>query len=478
MITLTRAHVRSLRRLLRAAFRRTPAIPVTFLPTPEGLVVRAHDGQVALEKRLAEGSATGESLTISLAALADCEGKQPDPVTIQAAAEMATFEWTEAGICQRTTHPLVAAPDGFPSPAPTTEWAPQGPAFLAALRAASATTDVLASRYALGCLRVHGRQGSVAATDGRQLFVQSGFAFPFEQELLVPASPVLRAEELTRACAIAVGRTADWFCLKLDDLTLQFRLAEGRFPDVERICRPTTEPIATLEIAEGDAAFLQTTLPRLPGGREPHAPVAIELNGQVVVRARSPLDNQPATELALTGSTRTGVDFCGSTDRAYLARALALGFRRFEFRDTLSPVIGRQEGQVYAWAQLGPESERALAAVTNPPPTRIASPTAAAATPPSSSPVPRTRKEIPMPASRLPKTNPPATNDAPAAESKPLPAAASARSAIAQAESLRAALQTALACSRDLLVELRRERRQTRTLRETLASLRQLPDVA
>ncbi len=58
-----------------------------------------------------------------------------------------------------------------------------------------ATTDREPTRYALNCLQLRGR-GDIAATDGHHILIQSGFAFPWAENLLVPAKSVLGCQEL------------------------------------------------------------------------------------------------------------------------------------------------------------------------------------------------------------------------------------------------------------------------------------------
>jgi tetratricopeptide (TPR) repeat protein len=55
-----------------------------------------------------------------------------------------------------------------------------------ALADASQITDPESSRYALGCIQLQGTSGKMAATDGRQILLQSGFTFPWQEDLLLP----------------------------------------------------------------------------------------------------------------------------------------------------------------------------------------------------------------------------------------------------------------------------------------------------
>ena len=71
--------------------------------------------------------------------------------------------------------------------------------------------------------------------------------------------------------------------------------------------------------------FLESALGRLPGAGEINAPVTMELNGKVAVRATSADRPDQVTELVLTRSGYTGSQVCVCTNRALLERALRLG---------------------------------------------------------------------------------------------------------------------------------------------------------
>ena len=55
-----------------------------------------------------------------------------------------------------------------------------------------ASTDPDSGRYALQCVQLCGAKNRMAATDGRHLIVQTGFDFPWDEDLLLPASPLFR----------------------------------------------------------------------------------------------------------------------------------------------------------------------------------------------------------------------------------------------------------------------------------------------
>ena len=62
------------------------------------------------------------------------------------------------------------------------------------------------------------------------------------------------------------------------------------------------------------------------------------------------------TELVLSRSGYTGAPVRLVTNRAFLGRALRLGFSEVEIPDEKSPVVCRREDLVYCWQPLSPES--------------------------------------------------------------------------------------------------------------------------
>ena len=84
------------------------------------------------------------------------------------------------------------------------------PELWTALREATTSTDPNPTRYALSCIQFRGSEGKLIATDSQQLLVQSGFTFPWTEDLLVPASNVFGCRELRSDQPIDVGKTDDW----------------------------------------------------------------------------------------------------------------------------------------------------------------------------------------------------------------------------------------------------------------------------
>jgi hypothetical protein len=244
---------------------------------------------------------------------------------------------------------------------------------------------------------------------------------------------------------------------------------DGRFPRVEDCIPRDASATTTLEIADSDAAFVLSNIKQLPTPDDFNQPVTLDLNGEVVVRAKGE-DKQPVTELALVNSTRSGDVIRMNTNRVLFARALSLGFRQVRFIAADQPAFCRDESRTYVWAPLGVDGAVKSAKNTN----RIESP---------HRPAPRGVAKA-KPIAR--RTTPPMTetnsntNGNGNGHKRAVPTAASeaeTTSPIEQAEALRDSLKDALDKTRDLIRTLKRQKKQSRIVESTLASLRQLQTV-
>ena len=109
--------------------------------------------------------------------------------------------------------------------------------------------------------------------------------------------------------------------------------------------------MTTLSLSEDDIGFLLTSTKRLPGASEPNAPVTVELNGVVAVRAEA-ADQTSPIELVLSNSRRVGEEIRFNTDRTFLTRAAELGFRDILLRSNEAPAYCQDDRRTYIWALL------------------------------------------------------------------------------------------------------------------------------
>ncbi len=482
MITITRRQARR----LRAVFRRHAlgithkglVPPLVFRADPAaGLRVRHHQAPLAVECLLPGADRAGEVIALPLDSLADVEGKDETSVALEAAASNRTVvRWDDRGIPQSREYPVPEASSlpPFPDPPPAAfEACPAG--LLDALAEAALTTDEGSTRYALGCIQVKGDTGELVATDGRQILIQGGFRFPWKGDLLVPRSPLFASRGLPRDRPVGVGRTDGHVAIRVGAWTVWLPVRDGRFPRIEHAIPDASSVATRLRIDPEDAAFLGHALGRLPGADEANSPATLDLNGRVAFRARG-VDQARVTELILSRSDYTGAPVRVNANRAFLARAVRLGFAEAGFVDADSPVVCRDARRTFCFQPLSKGS----AIEPTDDVTRVES------TAPSLRPIARSvvkhQGESPVSDENTP-ARPSSMSDgrpdgpAPAVEG---PGPGGLAALIQEAEALHEALTDARARSGRLIVTLRRYRRRERLVSTTLASLKalKLQDVA
>ena len=300
--------------LLLTSTSRSPLPPLEFAGGPRGVQIRCPTREATAEFRL-DGGQVPETilapwdLLVDTADTADTGRKRMVELRRENGRVLAA--WHRGRVPRVVPYDTPAAiEDAWPD---RPEQLTENPAeLLRALADAAATTTPGPSRYALRCLQLDGTEGRIVATDGRQLLVESGFAFPWEGRLLIPASRVFGSAELQADGPVRVGTTDDRFWLETGRWTFSWRLdRDGCFPDVERLLPDPAAAVARLELAASDLALLAEHLPRLPGDALPHAPVTLDIDGTAAVRAqgRGHLPEPQAAagvELVLSGARRSG----------------------------------------------------------------------------------------------------------------------------------------------------------------------------
>jgi len=242
MITISR----SLLRRLRIAFSRglgitarQPGPAVDFQSDDQGIVIRVQNDQIAIAYR-EPGEHPPQQFSVPFDLLRRCEGTKNAPVSLAGTGETISASWTEAAMPQSAQFDTVEFGQ-FPSL--PEQMVANPPNLLEALRDAGETADADSTRYALNHLRLRGSDGQIAATDGRQLFVQNGFQFPWDDELLIPANRLLVKSDLIIGELVEIGRTTDWVTLRSGPWTVWLRIEkEARFLASTSIFRRLPEP--------------------------------------------------------------------------------------------------------------------------------------------------------------------------------------------------------------------------------------------
>lgn len=457
---------RSVLKRLRVVFTRALGVSgrsaagtVTFRPHDDGLQIAVVGSDVAIAYQH-PASEQFPPFAVPLDVFKRCEGPRDEPVTLTREGDEIIAAWSDADIPQMTRSPIVE-PEEWP---PTPDSMPEnGAELMTALRNAVETADRESTRYALNCLRLRGSDGQIAATDGRQLLVQDGFTFPWEDELLIPASRVFASPALAADQPCRIGRTDERVTLASGPWTIQLRIETAyRFPHVDDRLPQTDHAPSTLHLADGDARFLTKAITRLPASRDFNAPVTVDLNGAIAIRARG-TDQPTPTELILSASRRDGDAVRFNTNRDYLARAVRLGFRTVQIFGPETPVCCRDGSRTYVWALLG----RGGVINADPQATRIESPPATT--------VSDHRETQTSTARNTTRSMPQARNhNADHDRDDTVTDQQSVSELLGAAEQLRTSLRESLTHTTALIAGLKRHRRQSKRLRSAMLSLKQL----
>ena len=331
------------------------------------------------------------------AVLDDCEGTKREPVKLTPQAEGKLLaEWSDKGIPQLVTYDQ-PEPSEQPFPTLPNSLATNPPELVSALAAAVEVADPTSVRYALGCLQLAGGQGRIAATDGRQALMQTGFQFGFTDDLLLPATKLFAAAAL-QGQPVEVGRTEEQVVFKIGRWTFWLAIQkEGRFPRVEDVFPRPQDATTEVQLAPADARFLAEHVARLPADGDGGDAVIVNLNGAVAIRSRSAV-SENATELVLSNSHRTGGEVQIVSSRRYLERAAKLGFAQWYVISPDKPVLCRDATRSYVWMLHRAGKEESVPAQI----VQVASPLAPATGAASSKPAKLTRQtENPPPSNRI-----------------------------------------------------------------------------
>jgi hypothetical protein len=463
---------RSLARTLRATFRkvgdvRSRAKPafVCFRADDSGLRIQAQAGAIGAEHRIV-GSHAPESFVLPFAALADFEGAANKPVSFTVEANGVRAEWCDGGIPQRRVYALVRSSALWFDPPALMQEVGDG----SVLADINEAMEVCASdqvRFALSCVQLRGSKGQAVGSDGRQLLVVRGLSLPWPDDVLVPATRLFASKIFTAATTVEMVRTDERVVVRVGPWTVWLAIEKaGRYPNVDSVIPKETTVAARIVLAPEDADFLLRALPRLPSGDSEFDPVTLHVNGQVVVRGRS--ETSPLTELVLSRSHSQGREMRTAASRAYVLRAARLGLRNIRFAADNSPVVCENNRHVYVWQPL--DATAILSTADDA--IRIDSTADGEPIPPAKTdPRPTTDplREVPMSSkSETIRPDEPATETPDEVLGDP----------IHEAEALRSRIRELLVDAGRVVRSLKRQGRQAKLVRSTLASLKQLQAVA
>ena len=482
MIQITRLLAKQLRSVFKKAIgQNVPSPMLTIRSGDDGLFVEAQGPNHAVQFHDPHPQ-DRDLMLIPLNVLEDVQGTKVEPVFLTRPRQgVLAASWDDKGVCREMEYdesePVL---DAKPFPTLPAQLVENEPELFRALRDAYETTDVGSVRYALNCIQLRA-DGAIAATDGRQLLRQSGFRFPGEAEVLVQHTRFFSCKELPGDQPVRVGSDDNHVVFQFGPWTHWIAVQkEGRFPNVDQIIPSTHYAKCTLQIAPQDSKFLIENMHRMPNGTT-HRELTLDLNGSVVLRAASVNTPRPA-EMILRNSRKQGDDVRICTDRTFLARAAQMGFSEFHLPNDASPALATDATRTYLWMLL--DQKEAIKPNDNC--LRIESPLSSH---PFHSP-PITRKVPPVnriassaapPGPSEPSAQPATTQSAPGDQvvrRRKRSTSGKASNSLEQALSLRDQLRDALTSSKELIRSMKSEKRNQKSLKLALASLKQLQAVA
>ncbi len=346
----------------RAAVRRCVAgrprgltPPVVLEQSAAGLTLSTVLGETALALRLPPAGGPHERLVLPFSTLAALDGPGGGVATFAAtdAGQIHCCWQDRGGRRELDGEPVPAEQPSRPLP-PVGKLQPADPSLLAALHACGQTASrEPGGRFALQRLQLRGRHGEVAGTDGRQLLLWGGFAFPFRGDLLVPAVPVFGSRDFAGQQDVRIGHAAQHVAVAGGPWLVWLAVdVAAPYPDVTTVL-PRSSPLAKLLLDEADAAALLSDLRHGPPSGDEVVPVVVDLGPRPAVRWP---DGTPGRRgpLNLIRSTSSGPAIAVRLDPTFLARALSLGFREVCTTSGESPVLFRDGHRDYLVANFGP----------------------------------------------------------------------------------------------------------------------------
>ena len=464
---------RSIIRQFRTIFKKSVGLhclkgchpPVVLKTDTNGLTIYSqHDG-IAVAFHV-DGLLSAEQIVVPARALEDFEGREQTNVELQhTSSSKVLARWSDKSVPCAVEYELTNTDTASNLPELADNFSTNEPILLKALDDAMNTVSTDAIRFATNKIQLRGQKGEIVATDGRQLLWQSGFQFPWSDDLLVPRIKAFACSELANAESVAIGKTAKHVCVRVGGWTYYLPIdKEGRFPKAENVIPSKVSTTTHLQLDDKDVIFLAKTLPRLPGD-EVNSPVTLDLNGQVVVRARAE-EQERATEAILSRSRTNGPHLRYPTNRNHLSRALNLGFTEIHFASADRPVLCEDQRRKFVFLGLGKDA--ALAPTDND--LRLVSDAETSSIPQleRTKPIMKTTPQVAEP---IPSTN--GNGQHTNGDHKPGTFAA----LLEETQSIQNTLRDALLRTNQLLGGLKQYRRQAKAMNSTLASLRQLQEV-
>ncbi len=255
MIVIPRSLVRRFRALAkkcRCGRAHGPAPPVVCSAMAGTLTLwtRTTDAELLVIMPVMSGDGR---MALPMSVLSAIERSSDDTVELEVDSRLrGVARWTDRGVKQVLPFDAVPLDGTHTMPLVSQEWHPLPATFLAALHECGRTTEPDPARYALNRVQLRGSTGQVIGSDGKAALLCQGFAFPFPDDVLVPALPVFGMRELTAAPDVRIGRTAKHLTVAAGAWCVRLLIDRtGRFPDITGVLPKSASTVIAIEECQG-----------------------------------------------------------------------------------------------------------------------------------------------------------------------------------------------------------------------------------
>ena len=214
---------RALARRLRAVFQKSVPIgtsrgqrsPLSLHGSKDGLLVRSYHVEAAVGYHR-PGPCPSDEIFLPGECLDDFEGRGNDVVTQETVGpDTVRANWNEGPVPQVRDYASPGKEKPPPVPDEARKLVPVERDLFKALREASHCVARDSCRFSLGKMQLRGRKGEVVATDGKQLLLQKGFTFPWDDDVLIPTLGIFGSKDLDQHDGFFLGRTDTHLCLRI-----------------------------------------------------------------------------------------------------------------------------------------------------------------------------------------------------------------------------------------------------------------------
>ena len=236
MLTISRKLIRTLRSVFRKVGVRADRLKtalVAFRSEGDSVRIQCRCDDFAAEYQLAEAQ-PHEAFRLPLAAFADCEGGKETPVHFRLEGnDVVVAEWVDGGVPQIRRY-SVTQDDAIWFERPSSMSPANDPALCATLAEVVESTGSHV-RFATHCVQLRGQKGEAVGTDGRQLLIVRGLRFPWDDDILVPRTPIFACREFAAAGTLELGRSDSHCVFRAGPWTVWLPIAKNqRYPNFEQ----------------------------------------------------------------------------------------------------------------------------------------------------------------------------------------------------------------------------------------------------